>query len=149
MTSIANTPGGQSTSSDEAVLVSRAPEVPLPPRVDGAPQLLKGDTDQQGSEQRRRRRRTTVHPTRISGAWAAVFVAVALGVALIDFIVENTRKVRIDFFGANGHIPVAVALLAAALAGAFVVLAIGMCRTAQLRLVLRRRAKTERKDLVD
>jgi uncharacterized integral membrane protein len=76
--------------------------------------------------------------TRVSGAWAAVFAGVFLGVALIDFIVENTRSVRIDFFSAGGRMPVAVALLAAALAGAAVVLAIGVCRTAQLRLVIRR-----------
>jgi len=82
-----------------------------------------------------------VRPTRISGAWAAIFVAVLLGAALIDFIVENTHSVRINFFAAHGYIPVAVALLAAALAGAFVVLAVGVCRTTQLRMVLRRRAR--------
>jgi uncharacterized integral membrane protein len=76
--------------------------------------------------------------TRISGAWAAVFVGVILGIALIDFIVENTGSLRINFFSANGRMPVAVALLAAALAGAAVVLVVGVCRTAQLRLSLRR-----------
>jgi len=43
--------------------------------------------------------------------------------------VQNTRSVRIKFFAANGQIPVAVALLAAALAGAFLVLAVGGART--------------------
>ena len=71
----------------------------------------------------------------------ALFIAAALGIALVDFIVENTRSVRIDFFGANGRMPVAVALLAAALAGAVVVLAVGICRTTQLRLALRIRGK--------
>lgn len=85
-----------------------------------------------------------VRHTRISGAWAAIFVAVLLGVALVDFIVENTHSVRINFFSANGYIPVAVALLAAALAGAFVVLAVGVSRTTQLRLALRRRARREK-----
>ena len=80
-----------------------------------------------------------VRHTRISGVWCAIAVAVILGVALIDFIVQNTRSMRIEFFGTQGHIPVAVALLAAALAGAVVVLAVGVCRTTQLRLVLRRR----------
>jgi uncharacterized integral membrane protein len=84
-----------------------------------------------------------VHHTRISGAWTAVAVAVILGVALIDFIVQNTRSIRIEFFGADGHMPVAVALLAAALAGAFVVLAVGIARTAQLRLAGRRHRKAE------
>jgi uncharacterized integral membrane protein len=86
---------------------------------------------------RRRRTARGDHHTRISGAWTAVFIAVVLGVALIDFIVENTRSVRVDFFSASGRMPVAVALLAAAVAGAAVVLAVGVCRTAQLRLSLR------------
>ena len=96
---------------------------------------------QPGRNPLRRRPADGAHQTRISGAWTAVAVAVVLGVALIDFIVENTRHVRIDFFGAHGHIPVAVALLAAALTGAAVVLAVGICRTTQLRLALRRRKR--------
>lgn len=92
---------------------------------------------------RNRPHRSEVRHTRISGAWAAVAVAVVLGVALIDFIAENTRSVRIDFFSANGHIPVAVALLAAAVSGAFVVLAVGVARTTQLRLAVRHKKHHE------
>jgi len=85
-----------------------------------------------------------VRHTRISGAWAAIVVAVVLGVALVDFIVENTHSVRVNFFSVSGYIPVAVALLAASLAGAFVVVAVGVSRTTQLRLALRRRARREK-----
>jgi uncharacterized integral membrane protein len=79
--------------------------------------------------------------TRISGAWAAVAVTTVLGVALVDFIVENTRSVEIHFFSVSGRLSVAAALLAAALAGAAVVLAIGVARTAQLRLSIRHHRK--------
>lgn len=82
--------------------------------------------------------------TRISGAWVAVAVAVVLGAALVDFIVQNTRSVRIEFFAVSGHIPVAVALLVAALAGAFFVLAVGIARTTQLRLANRRGRKLQK-----
>jgi uncharacterized integral membrane protein len=78
-----------------------------------------------------------VRHTRISGAWAAVAVTTVLGVALVDFIVENTHSVEIHFFSVAGRISVAAALLAAALAGAAVVLFIGVARTAQLRLSIR------------
>jgi len=54
--------------------------------------------------------------TRISAAWVGVVVAIVFGVALIDFIAQNTQDVRIDFFSVSGRIPVAVALLVAALA---------------------------------
>jgi uncharacterized integral membrane protein len=79
--------------------------------------------------------------TRTSAAWAAITVAVLFGVALIVFIAQNTRDVRLEFFSANGRIPVSVALLAAALAGAVVVLAIGVGRVAQLRFTMRRQRR--------
>jgi uncharacterized integral membrane protein len=84
-----------------------------------------------------------VHHTRIGRAWVAVAVAAVFGVALIDFIVQNTRSVRIEFFSATGHIPVAVALLGAALAGAVLVLTVGIARTTQLRIANRRGKKRE------
>jgi uncharacterized integral membrane protein len=73
--------------------------------------------------------------TRISGAWVAVGVAVVLGAALVDFIVQNTRSVKVEFFAASGHIPVAVALL---------VLAVGVARTTQLRIANRRGKKLQK-----
>jgi uncharacterized integral membrane protein len=79
--------------------------------------------------------------TRTSAAWFATAIGVIVGVALIDFIAQNTRDVRIEFFGAHGQIPIAVALLAALIAGAIVVLAIGIGRVAQLRLTMRRQRK--------
>jgi uncharacterized integral membrane protein len=79
--------------------------------------------------------------TRISAAWVSVVVAIVFGVALIDFIAQNTRDIRIDFFSASGHIPVAVALLVAALSGAIVVVAVGVGRVAQLRLTMRRQRR--------
>jgi uncharacterized integral membrane protein len=112
----------------------------LPESTERPPEVLVG-RNKRGRVRRSHPTSDGVHHTRISGAWAAVTVAAVLGVALIDFIVENTRSVRIDFFGASGHIPVAVALLAATLTGAFVVLAVGIARTAQLRLVVRRRKR--------
>jgi uncharacterized integral membrane protein len=79
--------------------------------------------------------------TRTSAAWFATAVGVIVGVALIDFIAQNTRDVRIEFFGAHGQMPIAVALLAALVAGAIIVLAIGVGRVAQLRLTMRRQRK--------
>jgi uncharacterized integral membrane protein len=84
-----------------------------------------------------------VHHTRIGNAWVAVAVAAVLGIALIDFIVQNTRSVKIEFFSASGHMPVAVALLGAALAGALLVLTVGIARTTQLRIANRRSKKRE------
>ncbi|MGC2167998.1 MAG: lipopolysaccharide assembly protein LapA domain-containing protein [Acidimicrobiales bacterium] len=79
-----------------------------------------------------------VRHTRTSATWVATAIVVLFLVALIDFIAQNTRHVRVEFFGLHGTIPVAVSLLAAAVAGAIVVLAIGVARVAQLRLSMRR-----------
>lgn len=79
--------------------------------------------------------------TRTSAAWVGVVVAIIFGIALIDFIAQNTRDVRIDFFAASTRMPVAVALLIAALAGAIVVVAVGVARVAQLRLTMRRQRR--------
>ena len=98
-----------------------------------------------GHNRRRAASPDGVGHTRISGAWASVAVALVLGVGLVDFIVQNTRSVRIEFFSASGSIPVAVALLVAALTGAFLVLAIGVARTTQLRIANRRGRKRARR----
>ncbi|MGC2485185.1 MAG: lipopolysaccharide assembly protein LapA domain-containing protein [Acidimicrobiales bacterium] len=82
--------------------------------------------------------------TRTSAAWVATAIVVLFLVALIDFIAQNTRHVRVEFFGIHGTIPVAVALLAAAVSGAIVVLAIGVARVAQLRLSMRRTRRRPR-----
>jgi uncharacterized integral membrane protein len=81
-------------------------------------------------------------PTRISWAWATLLVGVLLGIALVDFLAQNTRSVQIEFFSASGHVPIVVALLVAALAGAALVLTVGVARIGQLRRGLRRRGAT-------
>jgi uncharacterized integral membrane protein len=83
---------------------------------------------------------SSVRHTRISAAWTAVAVGALLGVALIVFVVQNTQKIQIKFFGASGHIPLVVALLAAATIGALIVLVAGVSRITQLRLSARRRS---------
>jgi uncharacterized integral membrane protein len=98
-----------------------------------------------GKVRRGRRGQDGIHGTRIGRAWSAVIVAVILGGALIDFIVQNTRSVRIEFFSASGQMPVAVALIGAALVGAFIVLAVGVARTTQLRIATRRGVRREKR----
>ncbi|MDO9498095.1 MAG: lipopolysaccharide assembly protein LapA domain-containing protein [Nocardioides sp.] len=71
--------------------------------------------------------------SRTSGFWAAV---VGLGVVLlllIIFIAQNTRKTTVSFLAWDGQVPVAVALLIAALAGLFLAGLAGSLRILQLR----------------
>lgn len=76
--------------------------------------------------------------TRISATMVAVTVAVIFLVLLVIFIGQNNRSVPVYFLGANGHVSEAVALIASAVAGAVLVLAIGIARITQLRIAGRR-----------
>jgi uncharacterized integral membrane protein len=76
--------------------------------------------------------------TRISRTMVGVVVALIFLVLLIIFIAQNDRSVPVYFLGANGHVSEAVALIASALAGAVLVLAIGLARVTQLRIAGRR-----------
>ena len=84
-----------------------------------------------------------VPSTRISWTWVSLIVAVVLGIALVDFLVQNTRSTEIEFFSISGHVPLTAALLVAALAGAAVVLVIGVARIIQLRRGLRGSSATK------
>jgi uncharacterized integral membrane protein len=119
-------PGGSDSSSGDRPPISAAAhdsggEIRTPSQTDHEPEVFRH--------------------TRTSAAWVATAIGVIVGVALIDFIAQNTRDVRIEFFGAHGQMPIAVALLAALVAGAIIVLAIGVGRVAQLRLTMRRQRK--------
>jgi uncharacterized integral membrane protein len=122
-------PGGSESAGGDRPPISSAAhdsgsEVRTPPQSDREPEVFRH--------------------TRTSAAWFATAIGVIVGVALIDFIAQNTRDVRIEFFGAHGQMPIAVALLAALVAGAIIVLAIGVGRVAQLRLTMRRQRNRRR-----
>jgi uncharacterized integral membrane protein len=87
---------------------------------------------------RRRQEPLKVERTRTSSTWIAVGVAVVFLVLLIIFIAQNEKKVPIHFLGAYGQVSEALALVAAAVAGAVLVLAVGAARIVQLRVVGRR-----------
>lgn len=78
-------------------------------------------------------RRIALGPTRTSWTWIALVVCIVLGIALVDFLVQNTRSTEIEFFSVSGRVPLTAALLVAALAGASVVLVVGIARMIQLR----------------
>lgn len=85
--------------------------------------------------QRRRRR-----PTRLGSLHVGLIVAAIILVLLVVFLIENSRTVRISFFGAHLRMSLAVAMLLAAVAGALVMGAAGTARIAQLRRSMRRNA---------
>jgi uncharacterized integral membrane protein len=76
--------------------------------------------------------------TRMSVAWASIWMATVVFIALIVFMLQNTRSVEISFLGLNGTLPLALAMLIAAFGGILLTLVIGTARITQLRRRLAR-----------
>lgn len=81
-----------------------------------------------------RTRAGTLHLTLIT------FTLVLL--VLLIFILQNGRSVDLHFLGARGHLPLAVAMLLAAVAGALLVAIAGGSRILQLRGAARRHRRS-------
>jgi len=87
------------------------------------------------SAPRPRRRRLQ---TRISGIRTGLIAGVAALIVVMIFIIQNAHAVNISFLGAHLRLPLAVALLCAAIAGALIMAAAGTARITQLRRIMRR-----------
>lgn len=88
--------------------------------------------------------RSDIPRTRAGAAWVAAGVGIVLLVAVLVFILENLEDASVHFLGGTVRLPVGVALLFAALAGALAVLLLGVARIVQLRLLARRRGEGPR-----
>ncbi|MDS0133507.1 MULTISPECIES: lipopolysaccharide assembly protein LapA domain-containing protein [unclassified Amycolatopsis] len=77
--------------------------------------------------------------TRISGTWVAVIAGLLVLVLLLIFILQNLDSVTVHFFGGEGSLPLAIAMLFSAIGGAALVALIGGARILQLRKQARRR----------
>jgi uncharacterized integral membrane protein len=73
---------------------------------------------------------TSAPRARLNKTWLA---AGTVAVLLLIFIVQNTARTNLSFLGLTGTLPLAVALLAAALAGALLAATVAMTRDARLR----------------
>ncbi|SFB60445.1 Uncharacterized integral membrane protein [Amycolatopsis marina] len=82
--------------------------------------------------------------TRISGVWVAVVVATVLLIFLLVFILQNLDPATVHFLGVSGSLPLAVAMLFSAIAGALLVALVGGARILQLRKENRSSRRTVR-----
>lgn len=72
-------------------------------------------------------------------AWLGICTAAVASVVLIVFMLQNTRGVEVTFLWMRGSVPLALALLVAAVGAAILTVAIGAARITQLRRQARRR----------
>ena len=78
--------------------------------------------------------------TRLSATYKSLIAGTLVLILLLVFILENTQRVKVSYFGASGHLALGVALLLAAVAGAIIVGIVGSARIFQVR----KRAKSTR-----
>ncbi|OXM72062.1 MULTISPECIES: LapA family protein [Amycolatopsis] len=82
--------------------------------------------------------------TRVSGTWVAIIVALIILVFLLIFILQNLASTTVAFLGMEGSMPLAVAMLFSAIAGALLVALVGGARIVQLRKATRKANKALR-----
>ncbi len=83
-------------------------------------------------------RQHKVRRTRAGGVWVGLALGAVVLVLLLVFILENEQRANVGYFGAHGQLPLGVALLLAAVAGALLVIIPGTARIIQLRRTARR-----------
>ena len=74
-----------------------------------------------------------LRPTRISGTWIAVLIAIVVLIFLLVFILQNGNQATIHFLWGQFTLPLGVALLFGAIGGAVLVAVVGAARILQLR----------------
>lgn len=88
--------------------------------------------------------RDPLRRSRASGTWVGVVVFGVALLLLIVFIAQNTQSVSLTFFGWQGDVALAVALLIAALAGLLIAATAGSLRIWQLRRRVRQLKRSRR-----
>jgi uncharacterized integral membrane protein len=76
--------------------------------------------------------------TRTGAAWFGICAAALVTVVLIVFMLQNTSSVQVNFLWMHGNVPLALALLIAAVGSAIVTMVVGVARITQLRRLSRR-----------
>jgi uncharacterized integral membrane protein len=84
-----------------------------------------------------------IRRTRAGGVWVALAVSAVVLILLLIFILENLKRADISLFGAHMSLPIGVALLLAAAAGALIVVIPGTARIVQLRMTARRHRRVD------
>jgi uncharacterized integral membrane protein len=86
--------------------------------------------------------RDPLRASRTSQSWLSLTALVVVLILLVVFIAQNTQQVQVSFLGWDGHPPLSVALLIAAVAGATLAVIVGSLRIWQVRRRVRRRERS-------
>jgi uncharacterized integral membrane protein len=84
-----------------------------------------------------------VRRTRAGGVWVTLAVSAVVLILLLVFILGNLKRADVSIFGAHADLPLGVALLLSALAGAIIVIIPGTGRIVQLRRIAHRHRQAD------
>lgn len=79
------------------------------------------------------------------GLWIALILGAIVLVLLLIFIIQNNVSTQFQYFGAQFQLPLGVAMLLAAVAGALVMALVGSVRMIQMGLSIRKLRKNQEK----
>jgi uncharacterized integral membrane protein len=88
-------------------------------------------------------RQHVIRRTRVGGVWVMLTISAVVLILLLVFILENLKRADVSFFGAHADLPLGVALLLSAAAGALIVIIPGTGRIVQLRRTARRHRRQD------
>ena len=80
--------------------------------------------------------------TRTGAAWFGICATAVAFLALIIFMLQNTRSVEVTYLWMHGTLPLALALLIAGVGVTLLAMAVGVARITQLRRLFATRAIT-------
>lgn len=81
--------------------------------------------------------------SRTAGIWIALILGAIVLIALLIFVIQNNSRASFVYFTATFQLPLGVAMLLAAIAGALVMALVGSVRMIQMSMQLRRLRKTQ------
>lgn len=73
--------------------------------------------------------------------WVALILGAIVLIALLIFVVQNNIATQFQYFGATFSLPLGVAMLLAAVAGALVMALVGSVRMIQMSMTIRKQRK--------
>lgn len=80
-----------------------------------------------------------------AGMWIGLILGAIILVLLLIFVIQNNVSAGFQYFGAEFDLPLGVAMLLAAIAGALVMALVGSVRMIQMSMTIRRMRKQQEK----
>jgi len=143
------TPGTGDAPRADAPRPDAAPDAPAPRREDAADTAPTGRRAAERPAAEDPSAQPADVPTSRGGKTATTWIALILGaivlVLLLIFVIQNNQTAGFEYFSAQFDLPLGVAMLLAAIAGALVMALVGSVRMVQMGWTIRKLRKQQEK----